>query len=90
VFERVVGTCIAADLVGGEGFAIDASLVEADANKHRSIPGTQWPKELMQCRRGARSRSILATLDDPAYGASSDVTYFVSPLERCAMSHSFA
>ena len=58
VFERVVGTCIAADLVGGEGFAVDASLIEADANKHRSIPGTQSPKVLMQCRRGARSRSI--------------------------------
>ena len=39
VFERVVGRCIAAGLVGGEGFAVDASLIEADANKHRSIPG---------------------------------------------------
>jgi transposase len=28
VFERVVGTCIAAGLVGGEGFAVDASLIE--------------------------------------------------------------
>src|SRR6202047_2923312 len=36
VFERVVGTCIAAGLVGGEGFAVDASLIAADANKHRS------------------------------------------------------
>ena len=36
VFERVVGTCIAAGLVGGEGFAVDASLIQADANKHRS------------------------------------------------------
>ena len=39
VFERVVGACIAAGLVGGEGFAVDASLIQADANKHRSIPG---------------------------------------------------
>jgi transposase len=39
VFERVVETCIAADLVGGEGFAVDASLIVADANKQRSIPG---------------------------------------------------
>ena len=31
VFERIVGTCIAAGLVGGEGFAVDASLIEADA-----------------------------------------------------------
>ena len=42
VFERVVGTCIAAGLVGGEGFAVDASLIQADANKHRSIPGAEW------------------------------------------------
>ena len=40
VFERVVGACIAAGLVGGEGFAVDASLIVADANKQRSIPGT--------------------------------------------------
>src|SRR5499425_3842666 len=46
VFERVVGTCIAAGLVGGEGFAVDASLIVADANKQRSTPGSQWNKEL--------------------------------------------
>jgi transposase len=36
VFERVVATCIAAGLVGGKGFAVDASLIVADANKCRS------------------------------------------------------
>ena len=46
VFEQVVGTCIAAGLVGGEGFAVDASLIEADANKHRSIPGAEWNKDI--------------------------------------------
>ena len=33
VFERVVETCIAAGFVGGEGFAVDASLIVADAHK---------------------------------------------------------
>jgi len=42
VFERVVETCIAAGLVGGEGFAVDASLIAADANKQRSIAGQDW------------------------------------------------
>jgi len=42
VFERVVGACIGAGLVGGEGFAVDASLIVADANKQRSTPGSQW------------------------------------------------
>jgi hypothetical protein len=32
VFERVVGACIGAGLVGGEGFAVDASLIVADAS----------------------------------------------------------
>ena len=41
VFERVVEACIAAGLVGGEGLAVDASLVVADANKQRSIPGSE-------------------------------------------------
>ena len=31
MFERVVEACIAAGLVGGEGFAVDASLIQADA-----------------------------------------------------------
>jgi transposase len=93
VFERVVGACIAAGLVGGEGFAVDASLIQADANKHRSIPGAEWNKDidLEQARRAVKE--YVATLDDPAYGAASDVTpKFVSPpipppngLVRCAM-----
>src|SRR4026208_2388378 len=45
VFEHVVETCIAGGLVGGEGFAVDASLIVADANKQRSIPGADWSKE---------------------------------------------
>src|SRR6202163_2027513 len=85
VFERVVGTCIAAGLVGGEGFAVDASLIEADANKHRSIPGAQWTKDIdpVQARRAVKG--YLATLDEPAYGAASDVTpKFVSPSDPAA------
>jgi hypothetical protein len=42
VFERVVEACIAAGLVGGEGFAVDASLIAADANKQRSIAGRDF------------------------------------------------
>jgi hypothetical protein len=40
--ERVVSSCIAADLVGGEGFALDASLIEADAIRQRSIVPRNW------------------------------------------------
>ncbi len=35
LFEEVVARCIAEGLVGGEGFAVDASLIEAEANRQR-------------------------------------------------------
>jgi transposase len=35
VFERVLQSCIDAGLVGGEGFAVDASVVKADASRLR-------------------------------------------------------
>src|SRR6202051_4361320 len=85
VFERVVGACIAAGLVGGKGFAVDASLIEADANKNRSIPGAEWNKDIdpEPARRAVKEH--LATLDDPAYGIASDVTpKFVSPSDPAA------
>jgi transposase len=47
VFEGVVAKCIAAGLVGGEGFSIDASLIKADVDKKKRVPGDQpmaWPK----------------------------------------------
>ena len=85
VFERVVEACIAAGLVSGEGFAVDASLIAADANKQRSIPGPEWKK---RCAREAVSRATreyLATLDDAAFGAASEVTpKFVSPTDPAA------
>jgi transposase len=85
VFERVVETCIAADLVGGEGFAVDASLIAADANKQRSIPGSEWQKT---CNPETASRAVkeyLASLDDAAFGAASEVTpKFVSPSDPAA------
>jgi hypothetical protein len=35
VFERVVAACMAAGLVKGEGFAVDASVIEANASRYR-------------------------------------------------------
>jgi transposase len=85
VFERVVETCIAADLVGGEGFAVDASLIQADANKQRSIAGGDWRKERDPARSSRAVKEYLATLDDTAWGAASDVVpKFVSPSDPAA------
>jgi hypothetical protein len=47
VFERVVARCISEGLVGGEGFAIDASVVKADASRQRARErddDDDWPK----------------------------------------------
>jgi len=85
VFERVVQACIAAGLVGGEGFAVDASLIAADANKQRSIPGSEWNKAPDPQGASRAVKEYLATLDDAAFGAASDVTpKFVSPSDPAA------
>jgi transposase len=85
VFERVVEACIAADLVGGEGFAVDASLIQADANKQRSIAGQDWRKDRDPARSSRAVKEYLATLDDTAWGAASDVVpKFVSPSDPAA------
>jgi hypothetical protein len=85
VFERVVEACIAADLVGGEGLAADASLIQADANKQRSIPGSEWQKTGNPKTASRAMQEYLATLDDAAFGAASDVTpKFISPSDPAA------
>lgn len=73
LFETVVERCIAEGLVGGEGFAVDASLIEADANRQRSIPGSDWNKERSPETASRSVREYLATLNDAAWGAATDV-----------------
>jgi IS5 family transposase len=63
VFEGVVAQCIAAGLVGGEGFSIDASLIRADAGNKKRVPGDQpisWPRTEKTSRA---VREYLAALD---------------------------
>lgn len=85
VFERVVEACITAGLVGGEGFAVDASLIAADANKQRSIPGKDWDKNRAPAKASRAVKEYMATLDAAAFGAASDVTpKFVSPSDPAA------
>src|SRR3974390_1676856 len=85
IFERVVGACIGAGLVGGEGFAVDASLIVADANRQRSIRGAQWSKAIAPHTANRATKEYLATLDDAAFGAASEVRpKFVSPSDPAA------
>jgi len=73
LFEATVARCMAEGLVGGEGFATDASLIKADANKQRSADGREevdW-EAMATTRRSVRE--YLDTLDEAAWGAASEV-----------------
>jgi transposase len=47
VFEEVVCGCMKAGLVGGEGFAVDASVIEANASRFQRVEGSEvdWTNE---------------------------------------------
>src|SRR4249920_29710 len=63
VFEGVVAMCIAAGLVGGEAFSVDASLIKADVDKKKRVVGDQpmsWPKAEQASRA---VREYLTALD---------------------------
>ena len=47
VFEEVVCGCMKAGLVGGEGFAVDASVIEANASRFQRVEGAEvdWTPE---------------------------------------------
>src|SRR5258708_7829499 len=82
VFETTVQRCIAEGLVGGEGFAVDASMIKADANRQRCVPGSEW-----QAPEAANHavREYLGVRDDPAFGAAPPVVpKFTSPADPAA------
>lgn len=64
VFEVVLRRCMSEGLVRGEGFAVDASIIKADANRSRRIPGAEgvdWSNE----ERSSRAvREYLAALEE--------------------------
>lgn len=82
VFETVLRRCIREGLVGGEAFAVDASLIRADANRVKGIEGE---KRLPPEATGRAVEEYLAVLDDAAFGAATEVTpKFVSPVDPAA------
>jgi transposase len=82
VFERVLRRCIEEGLVGGEGFAVDASLIKADANRQKGVEGE---KGLPLEATGRAVQEYLAVLDDAAFGAATEVTpKFISPADPAA------
>jgi len=82
LFETVLRRCIKEGLVGGEGFAVDASLIKAEANRQKGIEGE---KGLPPEATGRAVEEYLAVLDDAAFGAATEVTpKFISPADPAA------
>jgi transposase len=82
VFETVLRRCIHEGLVGGEGFAVDASLIKADANRQKGIEGE---KGLPPGAAGRAVEEYLAVLDDAAFGTATEVTpKLISPADPAA------
>jgi transposase len=77
LFETVLQRCIDEGLVGGEGFAVDASLIQADASDRSRVEGAAG---LPPNAAGRAVEEYLAVLDDAAFGAVSEVTpKFIAP-----------
>ena len=71
LFETVLQRCIAEGLVGGEGFAVDASLIQADASDRTRVEGAAGlPADAV----GRAVEEYLSVLDDAAFGAATEVT----------------
>ena len=60
LFETVLQRCMAEGLVRGEGFATDASIIKADAQRQRGLPGDQ---PIDWCSREEASRPVSEYLD---------------------------
>ena len=82
VFEIVVHRCIAEGLVGGEAFAVDASMIRADAHRQNGV-ATSADLDPLHATRAVNE--YLVVLDDAAFGAATDVVpKFISPVDPAA------
>ncbi|MBV9542036.1 MAG: transposase [Alphaproteobacteria bacterium] len=82
LFETVLQRCIDEGLVGGEGFAVDASLIAADVGNRSRVEGSAGlPPEKV-------SRAVeeyLGVLAEAAFGAATEVTpKFIAPADPAA------
>jgi IS5 family transposase len=83
IFEAVVRACMDAGLVKGEAFAVDASVMEADASRyHGKAPDEiDWSEPERQTRAVAE---FLGALDDEDPDADRKVPKVISPVDPCS------
>jgi hypothetical protein len=79
-----VSRCIQEGLVGGESFVVDASLIKADADRQRGVPGAEGlPPDIIN----HAVREYLEVLDKAASRAALPVTpKYLSPADPAARS----
>src|SRR5476651_2198250 len=83
IFEAVVFACMNAGLVKGEGFAVDASVIEANASRCHGKPPDEidWSLPERQTRAAAE---FLAGLDDEDPDANRNPPKVISPVDPCS------
>ncbi len=83
VFETVVWACMDAGLVKGEGFAVDASVMEADASRYHGVKPEEadWSAPERQTRAVAE---FLSSLDDEDPDADRKLPKVISPTDPCS------
>jgi transposase len=84
VFDSIVRRCMDVGLVGGEGFAVDASVIEADASRFARIAGPEidWT-DAQRARRPIRE--YLSALDgDPSPSNRERAPKALSPSDPAA------
>jgi transposase len=83
VFEAVVQACMNAGLVKGEGFAVDASVMEADASRYHG----KAPEEIDWSLPERQTRAVaefLTALDEKDANADRKPPKVISPVDPCS------
>src|ERR1700757_3823941 len=81
LFETVVARCMKERIVGGEAFAVDASIIVADAHRRRSVAKV----EDLDPTSSRAVAEYLTVLDDAAFGGSTPVeAKVISPTDPAA------
>jgi len=83
VFEAVVRACMDAGLVKGEGFAVDASVIEADASRYHGKAPEEIDWSLPE-RQTRAVREFLSALDDDDPHAGRKLPKVISPVDPCS------
>jgi Transposase DDE domain len=81
LFETVVGRCMKEGIVGGEAFAVDASIIVADAHRRRGVAKI----EDLDPTSSRAVTEYLSVLDDAAFGGATSVEpKTISPTDPAA------